>query len=65
MATQTAHKIYELWDTTSGNAVDGFGSEQEALAAVRDARTRYGASYAEAWALIRATSRRVTVIAQG
>ncbi len=65
MATGTASKSYELWDTDSGNAVGGFASEHEALAAVRDAATRHGTEYVATWALIRATARRVTAIAEG
>jgi hypothetical protein len=65
MATEAASKSYELWDTDSGNAVGGFTSEHEALAAVRDAATRHGTEYVAAWALVRATARRVTAIAEG
>ena len=65
MATETASKSYELWDTDSGNAVGGFTSEHEALAAVRDAAARYGTEYVTTWALVRATARRVTAIAEG
>jgi hypothetical protein len=44
--------MYELWDAASGNLTEEFGTEAEALAAVRDAVERHGRAYAEAYGLI-------------
>jgi len=38
--------IYELWNTTTSNAVGDFESEAEALAVVRKAIDRHGRDYA-------------------
>jgi ribulose bisphosphate carboxylase small subunit len=56
---------YELWDLETRNLVDAFGSEADALAAVRDALAQHGSSYVASWALARATRRRVVPIAEG
>lgn len=56
---------YELWDLETGNAVGGFGSEREALQAVRDALEEHGRAYVRAWGLARATERRMRSIAVG
>jgi hypothetical protein len=43
---------YELWDTESGNLVQAYGSEAEALALVRAALDAYGSTYAADLALL-------------
>jgi hypothetical protein len=42
---------WELWDTETGNLIGDYDSEAEALAVVRDALRRHGASVAETLAL--------------
>ena len=44
---------YELWDTVSGNLVDVFGSEAEALAVIRDACRAHGPDALEGFVLSR------------
>lgn len=57
---------YELWDLTSRNVTGFFGTEAEALAAVRAAAARHGRAYAEAFALVREDRRgRSTTVALG
>jgi hypothetical protein len=60
-----ARFAYELWDLETGNMVEAFHSEPEALAAVRDAVARHGAAYVDNWALAHATIRKVRSLAQG
>lgn len=43
---------YELWETRSGNLMESFSSESEALAAVADVIERFGGGYAESIALV-------------
>lgn len=57
--------VYELWDLETGNMIEAFHTETEALAAVRDAVTRHGRSYVETWALAHATVRKMRSLAQG
>lgn len=56
---------YELWDLQTGNMIDAFHTEQDALAAVRDAVGRHGRAYVESWALAHATVRKVRALAEG
>jgi hypothetical protein len=57
---------YELWSMTSRNLLGCFGTEAEALAAVRDALERNGPDYAVALALGREDRRgRTRAIAHG
>lgn len=42
---------WELWDTETGNLVGDYDTEADALAIVRDALHRHGASIVEALAL--------------
>ena len=44
---------YELWDTESGNLVEDFGDETEALAAARELIALNGPAYPNALALAR------------
>jgi hypothetical protein len=42
---------FELWETSSGNIVDDFETETQALEAVRDALRMHGVSYVSTWLL--------------
>lgn len=43
---------YELWETRTGNLMDSFETQEEALSAVADAIQRYGASYVDSIILV-------------
>jgi len=43
---------YELWEMRSGNLMDSFESQEEALSALADAIRRYGPSYADSIMLV-------------
>lgn len=43
---------YELWETRSGNLMDSFETQDEALLAVAEAVMRYGASYVDSMMLM-------------
>lgn len=58
--------IYELWDTESGNLIQAYESEADALALVRSAVDAYGAEYAADLALLLDSGRGdLTTIASG
>jgi len=42
---------FEIWETETRNIVDGFVTEEAALAAVKDAIARHGVSYVASWFL--------------
>ena len=42
---------YQLWDTQTGNLMDTFTTQTQALTFVRDVVTAEGASVVEGWAL--------------
>jgi hypothetical protein len=42
---------WELWDTESGNIIDAYETENQALAEVRVAVATYGPEYVNSWAL--------------
>lgn len=42
---------FEIWETETRNIVDDFATEEAALAAVKDAIVRHGASYIASWFL--------------
>jgi hypothetical protein len=44
---------YELWDTETGNMIDCYDHEDDALALVRAGTIQFGVSYAETLALLR------------
>jgi hypothetical protein len=44
---------YELWDTETGNMIDCYDREDDALALVRAGAVQFGESYAETLALLR------------
>jgi hypothetical protein len=48
---------YELWDTESGNLIQAYENEADALALVRAALDAYGSSYATDLALLVDTGR--------
>lgn len=48
---------FELWDKDSRSIVGAFDTEEEALAAVREALERHGRAYAETFAVIREDAR--------
>jgi hypothetical protein len=56
---------YELWDMKSRNAVGEFATENEALAAVREALQRHGHEYVDDLFLGRVSRGRSTPVAQG
>ena len=56
---------YELWDLQTGNMIDAFGSEREALAAVRAAIERHGLGYVTSWALAHAPRRKIGTRGEG
>lgn len=43
---------YEVWEMQTGNLVASFGSEQDALALVRDALVAHGEAYARCLAVV-------------
>jgi hypothetical protein len=58
--------MYELWDLRSGNAIGGFRTEGEALAAVRVLVDEHGRAYVEHLSLVREDEEGdTTPIAQG
>ena len=58
--------VYELWETRSGNLMDTFATQDEALTAVREAIDLHGQAYVDSLALGRENSRgRSKVIARG
>jgi hypothetical protein len=48
--------MYQLWDTETGNAVDGFATREKALAAVRESLDHHGEGYVAGLALAKAES---------
>lgn len=44
--------VYELWETRSGNLMDSFETQDEALAIVMDAIRRYGTAYVDSIMLV-------------
>lgn len=56
---------FELWDLESGNAVEGFPSEQEAMLAVIDAIVRHGRASVEHWALAETTDDGIADLGSG
>jgi hypothetical protein len=44
---------YEIWEMQTGNLVASFGTEEDALALVRDALAAHGEAYARNLALVR------------
>ncbi|MGH2353058.1 MAG: hypothetical protein ACRDI2_04625 [Chloroflexota bacterium] len=56
---------YELWETESGNLIDTFPTEEEALADVRATITEFGRESVVTYALAHETRRRTKLIAQG
>lgn len=58
--------IYELWDSSSGNAIAGFPTEAEALAIVRAEIEAGGRGAVHEWFLRKADSRgRSKLLAEG
>ena len=57
--------VYALLDTESANVIDWYGSEDEAMADVRDAVERIGREYVRPWALALHEGDNVTAIAEG
>lgn len=60
-----AAKTFEIWDLETRNIVDAFGTEHDALDAVRDALQRHGDAYVRSWALGRFTRTKAIAIADG
>lgn len=56
---------YELWNMRTGNAIAEFGTETEALAAVREVIARHGRAYVDALLLGSTSSGRSRPVAQG
>jgi hypothetical protein len=59
--------IFELWDVESGNLVNAWESETEALAEVRAWVDAYGPAPVQAWVLLRDDDpdRDLVVVAEG
>jgi hypothetical protein len=58
--------FYALWDLETGNLVQEFSTEHEALEAIHAAVARHGRSYAETFAVLREDGRgRSRLIAEG
>ena len=58
--------IYDLWDTSSGNIINTYVTESEALAMVRDLVDANGAAFAEALSLgFEADDGSMGIIAEG
>lgn len=65
-AAATVGMTYELWNTRTRNLIQSFGTESEALAAVRSIVGRHGVAYAERIVLASEDrGGRSTTIAQG
>ena len=45
--------IYELWDNASGNLIEDYDTEREALDDVLEEIATYGADAVQSWALLR------------
>jgi hypothetical protein len=56
---------YELWETQSGNLVDTYPTEEEALEDVRGTIAEFGREAVATYALARETRRGTKLIAQG
>lgn len=57
---------YELWDGETGNLVNTYDAEVDALAVIREAIRRHGRSYIDTLAVLRVNARgRAKVIAEG
>jgi hypothetical protein len=63
---EVADMVYELWDSSSGNAIAGFPTEAEALGVVRAEIEAAGFDAVSAWFLRRVDARgRSKVLADG
>jgi hypothetical protein len=56
---------YELWEMTTGNLMDSFESQEEALSVVADAIRTYGPSYVDSIMLVLGSGDESRKIASG
>ncbi len=57
--------IFALWETRSGNIINDYATEEEALAVVRETIEQYGLSAVVTFSLVRETPRHTTLLAEG
>jgi hypothetical protein len=57
--------VFALWETASGNIVNAYATEAEALAVVRATIEEYGREAVATFALARETERRTRLVAEG
>ena len=57
--------IFALWETRSGNIINDYTTEEEALAVVRETIDQYGLSAVATFSLVRETAQDTTLIVEG
>lgn len=57
--------IFALWETRSGNIINDYATEEEALAVVRETIEQYGLSAVATFSLVRETAQDTTLIVEG
>ena len=57
--------IFALWETRSGNIINDYTTEEEALAVVRETIEQYGLPAVATFSLVRETAQDTTLIVEG
>ncbi len=57
--------IFALWETRSGNIINDYATEEEALAVVRETIEQYGVPAVATFSLVRETAQDTTLIVEG
>ena len=57
--------IFALWETRSGNIINDYATEEEALAVVRETIEQYGLPAVATFSLVRETAQDTTLIVEG
>ena len=57
--------ISALWETRSGNIINDYATEEEALAVVRETIDQYGVPAVVTFSLVRETAQDTTLIVEG
>ena len=57
--------IFALWETRSGNIINDYATEEEALAVVRETIEQYGLPAVATFSLVRETAQATTLIVEG